>query len=74
MEKLGVPTAVIGTEPFVNSCKAMAVSHGIPDYPFAVIPHPINANEIERLREWADHALNQVTAILMSGKALSENL
>jgi len=68
MEKLGVPTAVISTEPFVSSCKAMAVSHGIPDYPFAVIPHPINATEIEQVQEWADHALDQVISILLSGK------
>jgi hypothetical protein len=66
MEKLGVPTAVISTEPFVSSCKAMAVSHGIPDYPFVVIPHPISATEIERLEEWADHAMDQVTSILLS--------
>jgi hypothetical protein len=66
MEKLGVPTAVISTEPFVSSCKAMAVSHGIPDYPFVVIPHPINATEIERLEEWADKALDQATSILLS--------
>lgn len=65
MERLGVPTAVISTEPFVSSCKAMALSHGIPDYPFAVIPHPINATEIECLQDWADRVLDQVAAILL---------
>jgi hypothetical protein len=68
MEKLGVPTAVISTEPFASSCKAMAVSHGMPDYPFAIIPHPINATEIEQVQEWADHALDKVVSILLSGK------
>ena len=60
-----MPTAVISTEPFSSSCKAMAASHGIPDYPFVVIPHPINATEVKWLEEWADQALEQVASILL---------
>jgi hypothetical protein len=64
MEKLGVPTAVINTEPFVGSSKGMAVAHGIPDYPFIVIPHPIAATEKKVLQDWANQIVNQVVAIL----------
>ena len=63
MEKLGVPTVVVATEPFVSSGKAMAVSHGIPDYPFVAIPHPIAATEISKLHGWADEVIDQVVSI-----------
>ena len=68
MEKLGVPTAVVATEPFISSAKAMAVSHGIPDYPFAVIPHPIAATEISKLQSWADKVVDQIVSIWLKGK------
>jgi hypothetical protein len=68
MEKLGVPTVVVATEPFISSAKAMAVSHGIPDYPFVVMPHPIAATETEKLHHWADQLLDQVVSIWLKGK------
>lgn len=65
MEKLNVPTAVINTEPFVRSAQAMAVAHGVPDYPFAVIPHPIAATEVKVLTEWADDVIEEIINILV---------
>jgi len=62
-----VPTVVVATEPFISSGKAMAVSHGIPDYPFVVIPHPIAASETEKLHRWADRILDQVASIWLEG-------
>lgn len=67
MEKLGVPTAVVNTEPFVASSKAMAVAQGIPDYPFVIIPHPIATNESTRLQNWAEDAVEELVDILLSG-------
>ena len=64
MEKFGLPTAVICTEPFISSGKAMAVSHGMSDYPFVVIPHPLAATEKKKLQEWADRVIDQVVSIL----------
>lgn len=49
----------------------MALSQGIPDYPFAVIPHPIAATEIKKLQEWADQVVDQIVSILTKGKAVS---
>ena len=65
MEKLGVPTAVVVTEPFISSAKAMALSHGMAGYPFAVIPHPIAVTEVETLHEWADQVIDEVVSILL---------
>jgi hypothetical protein len=68
MEKLGIPTAVINTEPFITSSKAMAVAQGIPGYPFVIIPHPIATTEIGLLEEWAEQVIDEVTNILLTGK------
>ena len=73
MEKLGVPTVVVATEPFISSGKAMAVSHGIPDYPFVVIPHPIAATEISKLHSWADKVVDQVVSIWLKAETASAN-
>ncbi|MEE9249284.1 MAG: hypothetical protein V3U79_11410 [Dehalococcoidia bacterium] len=64
LEKQGVPTAVIVTDEFVNQAKAIAEIQGIPDYPFAVIPHPIGRLTPEDLKERAKQALPQVLKIL----------
>lgn len=65
MEKLGVPTAVVCTEPFISSGKAMALAHGFPEYPFVVIPHPINATSYEVLDDWVEDSLPEVVRLLL---------
>lgn len=68
MEKLGIPTAVINTEPFAGSSKGMAVAHGLPDYPFVMIPHPIAATPKDVLENWADGVVAQIETILTGKK------
>jgi hypothetical protein len=68
MDKLGVPTAVINTKPFVVSSQAMAASHGIPDYPYVIIPHPISTSQTETLHQWADQAIDEIVSILINGE------
>ena len=64
LEKLGVPTAVICTEPFISSGKAMSKIGGIPDYPFVVLPHPLGSLPPDALRERAREAAPEVLRIL----------
>ena len=52
-EKQGVPAAVICTEPFITSGVAMAKIGGIPDYPFAVMDHPLGSLDQQTLKEKA---------------------
>ena len=52
-ENHGIPTAVICTEPFISSGKAMSNIRGIPGYPFVVLPHPLGSLNEQRLREKA---------------------
>jgi hypothetical protein len=66
LEKQGIPTAVICTEPFVSSAKAMSKIGGIPDYPFVVLPHPLGSLEPEALRQLAMQAAPEVLKILLA--------
>ncbi len=66
LERNGVPTAVICTEPFISSGKAMSVIGGIPDYPFVVVPHPLGSLSTEQLRERAMQAAPEVLKILLA--------
>ena len=63
---MGVPAAVICTEPFVTSAKAMSRLKGVPDYPYAVIPHPVGSLTSEGVRERARLALPQILQLLLS--------
>ena len=59
-----MPTAVICTDQFVQSAKAQAAICGNPDYPFAVVAHPIGSLTPAELQVRATAALPQVLAIL----------
>ncbi len=39
LEKLGVPSLTVVTEPFVTAAKAVARSQGFADLPLLVVPH-----------------------------------
>jgi hypothetical protein len=41
-ERLGVPAVSVMTTRFTSAAKLMAKVLGMPDYPFAVIEHPIS--------------------------------
>ena len=66
LERNGVPTAVICTEPFISSGKAMSNIGGIPDYPFVVVPHPLGSLSTKVLRERAMQAAPEVLKILLA--------
>jgi hypothetical protein len=64
LDRRGVPAAVICTDQFVASARAQAAICGNPDYPFAVVTHPIGSLTPAELRARAETALPQVIAIL----------
>ena len=68
LEKRGVPTVVICTEPFITSADAMAALGGVPDYPYVVVPHPLGSRTMEQLRELAAAAAPDVLSILLAQK------
>ena len=66
LEQRGIPSAVICTEPFITSAKAMNRLRGLPDYPFAVVEHPVGSLTPEGIRESAQMALPQVIQLLLN--------
>lgn len=67
-EKRGVPAAVICTEPFVSSAVAMSKMGGIPDFPFAVLPHPLGSLDETSLRKRAQEVAEDIIKILLEGE------
>ena len=69
LEALGVPAIAICTEPFESGAPAMANLGGIPDYPFALIQHPIGSLTPQQIRERAIEAAPQVIRSLIARRA-----
>jgi hypothetical protein len=61
-----VPVAVICTEPFRATARAIAEVRGQPDYPFIVIEHPIGNLTEEELRDRGAMAARRVAALFAS--------
>jgi hypothetical protein len=63
-EKAGLTATAIITDRFVQTAQAMAQVSGRPEFPFAVIAHPIANNDDATLRKKAAAAVQQCVAIL----------
>lgn len=64
LEARGIPTAGVGTEPFVDEALEQASVLGMPDYRMVFVPHPIQLLTTEALHERAAGALEQIVARL----------
>ena len=64
-ERRGLPAASIATHVFVNMGRASAAAQGLPDYPFAVMQHPIGRLSDDELRAKAEAILPQVVELLL---------
>jgi hypothetical protein len=63
-EKLGIPAVAVITDRFADSARAMAEADGQPDYPFAVIAHPIAGNRDDELKDKAARAVEILVPLL----------
>ncbi len=66
LEGLGIPAIAICTEPFESGARAMTFLGGMPDYPFALIQHPIGSLTPEQIRERAIEAAPQIISSLLA--------
>jgi hypothetical protein len=66
LERRGVVTGVVVTEPFVAAAGAMAALDGRPEYRFAVVPHPTAGMSDDELRAIAVPAAADLEAILLT--------
>ena len=73
IEKLGIPAVAVATEAFLPGFDALTKMRGMPDYRFAVVPHPLGVLFDDELRGRAELAAKQIVEII-TGKPLEEPL
>jgi hypothetical protein len=66
LEKAGIPSVSIVTEPFRATGKEMAKTWGVPDYRFLVTDHPIANLSEEQLDTRAEKLIESIVRMLTS--------
>ena len=64
LERLRLPTAAVGTAPFVDEALEQARLLGMPDYRMVLIPHPVQLLTTGDLHDRADAAFAEIVARL----------
>ena len=64
LERRGLPTAAVATEPFVDEALEQARLLGMPDYRLVYVPHPVQLLSVEELRGYADRVFDEIVARL----------
>jgi hypothetical protein len=64
LERMGIPTAGVATEPFVDEALEQARVLGMPDYRMVYIPHPVQLLTLDELHEHADRVFEEIVARL----------
>jgi hypothetical protein len=64
LERLGIATAAIATEPFLDEALEQARVLGMPAYRMVFIPHPVQLLSDEQLNAHADRVFDQIAARL----------
>ena len=60
LEREGIATAAVATEPFTDEALEQARMLGMPQYRMVFIPHPVQLLSPDQLRERADEAFAQI--------------
>jgi len=69
MERHGIPTVVVATEPFVQFARRMAATQGCPYMAIAETPNPVRGLDPEALRKRVEAMLPAVVAGLTMAPA-----
>ena len=64
LQKRGLRTAVVCTEPFLKLAQAQAKTFGVPDLPIIMIPHPLGGISVEQVEGRAHAAWPQLEKLL----------
>jgi len=64
LERRGIATAAVATEPFVDEALEQARLLGMPDYRMVFIPHPVQLLTLADLQALADRAFEEIVARL----------
>ena len=69
LEQRGIPTAAVGTEPFLDEALEQAQLLGMPDYRMVLVEHPIQILATEDVHARADAAFEAIVARLTAQPA-----
>jgi hypothetical protein len=69
LERLGVATAGVGTEPFADEALEQAALLGMPGYRMVWVPHPVQLLTAEELDARADAAMAPILARLLANSS-----
>jgi hypothetical protein len=67
LERLGIATAAVGTEPFADEALEQARMLGMPDYRMVLVPHPVQLLSSAELHASADRAFEEIVSRLTHG-------
>lgn len=73
LERRGLPTVVVGTEPFLDEALEQAHVLGMPGYQVVLVPHPVQLLDEDALRTLADEAFPRIEARLTTPGAADES-
>lgn len=68
LERRGLATAGVGTEPFADEALEQAALLGMPGYRMVLIPHPVQLLTAAELDARADAAFERVLATLIGSR------
>ena len=60
LEREGIATAAVATEPFVDEALEQAQLLGMPDYRMVFIPHPVQLLTLAQLHKHADRVFELI--------------
>jgi hypothetical protein len=60
LERLGIATAAVATEPFADEALEQARALGMPGYRMVFTPHPVQLLTLDQLRAQADDAFEAI--------------
>jgi hypothetical protein len=66
LERLGIATAAVATEPFLDEALEQARVLGMPDYRMVYIPHPVQLLTLDELHAHADAVFDEIVARLVA--------
>jgi hypothetical protein len=68
LERLGIPTAAVATEPFVDEALEQARLLGMPGYRMVYVEHPVQLLGLEALHDRADRAFAEIVERLTGAR------
>jgi hypothetical protein len=60
LERMGIPSVLVVTEPFVAAAQANAVAQGIPDIAMVVVPHDYLVEDTEQVRAKLEPIVDEI--------------